>query len=248
MVVPSRKSKPVKKNTLICVHGAWHGSWCWKYLTPALEAAGIQVITPDLPGHQGDLSQMSLDNYIQFIERLICQQTEPVTLLGHSLAGFVITAVANRYPEKIKQLIYLSAFIPKNNQCLMDCVQAHNMPKNLAIELIESENGKVMRLRPKYAKNYFYALCDAVDVQFALEKVCDQVMSTFTTPVSYDTGRIALIPKAYILCTEDVSISEQVQQAMAGCVDAQIHKLKADHSPFFSKIHELAGLIEKIMR
>ncbi len=244
MAVPSQ---PAKQSTLLCIHGAWHGAWCWKYLTPLLEAAGISVIAPDLPGHAGDVSQMSMENYLQAVEELVCAQNEPVTLLGHSLAGLLITQMASRYPDKIKQLIYLAAFIPKNNHCLMDCVQAHNMPKNLAIEIVESQQGKVMRLRPEYAKASFYASCGAQDIEFAFSQVCDQAMSTFTTPIHYDLNRIAKIPKAYVLCTEDAAISAPVQQAMAACVDAQIYNLKADHSPFFSKVPELASLVEKLM-
>lgn len=244
MAVPSPQTK---QSPLICLHGAWHGAWCWKYLTPLLEASNIQVIAPDLPGHAGDFSQMSMQNYLQAVEALVCAQPEPVTLLGHSLAGLIITHVANRYPEKVKQLIYLAAFIPENNQCLMDCVQAHNMPKNLAIELIESTQGKIMRLRPQYAKASFYAACSAEDIEYAFAHVCDQAMDTFTTPIYYDLNRIATIPKAYVLCTEDVAISAAIQQAMAGCVDAQIYKLKADHSPFFSKPTELVNLIKTIL-
>nr|WP_275404033.1 hypothetical protein [Pseudonocardia acidicola] len=26
--------------TVVLVHGAWHGSWCWDELVPALEAHG----------------------------------------------------------------------------------------------------------------------------------------------------------------------------------------------------------------
>lgn len=245
MAVPLLKTAQVKDSPLICIHGAWHGAWCWQHLTPYLEAAGVTVITPDLPGHSGDLSQMSLENYIQAIGKIICAQTTPVTLLGHSLAGLVITHLANLYPEKVKQLIYLAAFISKPDQCLMDCVQAHNMPRNLAIEMIDA--GKVMRLRPEYAKDSFYRLCEPEDVQFALTSVCDQAIRTFTTPITYDLARLTSISKAYILCTEDAAISAEVQEAMAACVEAQVYPLMADHSPFFSRKADLAALIEKIM-
>jgi hypothetical protein len=34
----------------VLVHGAWHGGWCWKKLTPLLRAAGHEVFTPTLTG------------------------------------------------------------------------------------------------------------------------------------------------------------------------------------------------------
>jgi hypothetical protein len=36
--------------TFVLVHGAWHGGWCWKYVTPLLHAAGHDVFTPTLTG------------------------------------------------------------------------------------------------------------------------------------------------------------------------------------------------------
>ena len=38
----------------VLVHGAWHGAWCWERLTPILQAAGHEVIIPDLPGMGAD--------------------------------------------------------------------------------------------------------------------------------------------------------------------------------------------------
>src|SRR5436190_23384047 len=43
----SAQPKPV---TFLLVHGAWHGGWCWKKLTPLLRAAGHEVFTPTLTG------------------------------------------------------------------------------------------------------------------------------------------------------------------------------------------------------
>src|SRR5437870_5935683 len=37
-------------STYVLVHGAWHGAWCWKKLTPLLESAGHRVFTPTLTG------------------------------------------------------------------------------------------------------------------------------------------------------------------------------------------------------
>jgi hypothetical protein len=36
--------------TFVLVHGAWHGGWCWRELTPLLRDAGHAVCTPTLTG------------------------------------------------------------------------------------------------------------------------------------------------------------------------------------------------------
>jgi hypothetical protein len=40
----------MESSTFVLVHGAWHGGWCWKKLTPLLKAAGHDVFTPTLTG------------------------------------------------------------------------------------------------------------------------------------------------------------------------------------------------------
>src|SRR5205814_7206379 len=36
--------------TFVLVHGAWHGSWCWKRVRRALQLGGHDVFTPTLTG------------------------------------------------------------------------------------------------------------------------------------------------------------------------------------------------------
>ncbi|MFP8872901.1 MAG: alpha/beta fold hydrolase [Myxococcota bacterium] len=37
--------------TVVPVHGAFHGAWCWTHVVSGLEARGIDVVAIDLPGH-----------------------------------------------------------------------------------------------------------------------------------------------------------------------------------------------------
>lgn len=42
------------RKTIVLVHGAWHGSWCWTPVVERLAAMGFDVFAPDLPGHGVD--------------------------------------------------------------------------------------------------------------------------------------------------------------------------------------------------
>ena len=47
--------------TLLLVHGAWHGSWCWEPLRHVLEGRGWSVQSVDLPTvHSPDKAGMPL--------------------------------------------------------------------------------------------------------------------------------------------------------------------------------------------
>ena len=111
--------------TFVLVHGAWHGSWCWKRVRSALQAAGHDVFTPTLTG-VGERSHLSsrevnlhthVDDVLNLLER---EELSDVVLCGHSYAGCVVKGVAARAPERIRTLVYLDAFVPEAGESLHD--------------------------------------------------------------------------------------------------------------------------------
>jgi pimeloyl-ACP methyl ester carboxylesterase len=111
--------------TFVLVHGAWHGSWCWKRVRKTLQAEGHDVFTPTLTG-VGERShlispQVNLDTHVADVVNLIrWEELTDVVLCGHSYGGCVITGVADRIPDRLRALAYLDAFILENGQSLHD--------------------------------------------------------------------------------------------------------------------------------
>jgi pimeloyl-ACP methyl ester carboxylesterase len=126
--------------TFVLVHGAWHGSWCWKRVRKALQAEGHDVFTPTLTG-VGERShlaspQVNLDTHVADVVNLIrWEELSDVVLCGHSYGGCVITGVADRVPERLRALVYLDAFILENGQSLFDVLPPEGAPANGAAEI-----------------------------------------------------------------------------------------------------------------
>ena len=112
---------------IVLVHGAWHGGWGWKRLTPLLRRAGHEVFTPTLTG-LGERAHLAgpavdLETHIKDIVGVLeTEELEEVLLLGHSYGGMVVTGAADRVPQRIARLVYLDAFVPENGKSLMDYV------------------------------------------------------------------------------------------------------------------------------
>lgn len=111
--------------TYVLVHGAWHGSWCWKRVRSALQARGHQVFTPTLTGvgershllsPQVDLRTQTLD----VVNLVRWEGLDDFILVGHSYGGFVVSGVADGFPERIRSLVYLDAFVPGDGKRLVD--------------------------------------------------------------------------------------------------------------------------------
>jgi pimeloyl-ACP methyl ester carboxylesterase len=109
--------------TFVLVHGAWHGSWCWKRVRRLLQEQGHDVFTPTLTGvgersHLAS-SEVNLDTHILDVVNLIrWEELSNVVLCGHSYGGAVVTGVADRIPSRISSLVYLDAFVPEDGENL----------------------------------------------------------------------------------------------------------------------------------
>jgi len=124
-------------SSFVLVHGAWHGSWCWKRVRKALQAQGHDVFTPTLTGlaERSHLLARNVDletHVLDVLNLIRWEELSDLVLCGHSYGGCVVTGVADRIPEKIRALVYLDAFVPEDNENLMQLV-----PKELRDELLE---------------------------------------------------------------------------------------------------------------
>jgi pimeloyl-ACP methyl ester carboxylesterase len=111
--------------TFVFVHGAWGGSWGWRDFAKLMRAAGHEVYTPSLTG-QGERThlggpQVNLTTHILDVENTIRYEgLTDIALVGHSYGGMVVTGVADRMPDVIRQLIYIDAFLPQDGESCFD--------------------------------------------------------------------------------------------------------------------------------
>ncbi|MGA8603759.1 MAG: alpha/beta fold hydrolase, partial [Thermoplasmata archaeon] len=87
----------------VLVPGAWLGAWVWKKVTPLLEAEGHEVYPVTLTG-MGDRVHLAnkdvgMETAIEDVLNVIKYNgLDDFVLVGHSFAGKVVAAVADRVP------------------------------------------------------------------------------------------------------------------------------------------------------
>jgi pimeloyl-ACP methyl ester carboxylesterase len=101
----------------ILVHGLSASRFDWLDLQPALAQAGYTAYALDLPGHglSGGPQRLAdysagriFDCFADWIESL--PLAAPLTLVGHSLGGYLSIEYALRYPERIRALVLADPF------------------------------------------------------------------------------------------------------------------------------------------
>lgn len=202
MPVPAALSRNDPRDYVL-VHGGWAGGWCWRKCVPPLRDAGHRVFTPTLTGlgERAHLLSPEIDlntHVADILGVLEYEDLHRVILVGHSYGGMVISAVADRVPERLQHLVYLDAFLPEDGQSLRDLLDPE------AWAMYESQTratGRGWRTPPPPLARY--GVSDADDVAWMSARVGDQPFRTFLDPVRLEKAAAAAIPKTYISCTRE---------------------------------------------
>jgi pimeloyl-ACP methyl ester carboxylesterase len=100
----------------VLVHGGRDHCRAWDWVAERL-APDWHVIAPDLRGH-GDSAWADAGGYLTLafiydLAQLIHQQTTgPITLIGHSLGGNIVTRFTGLYPERVRRLVCIEGLGP----------------------------------------------------------------------------------------------------------------------------------------
>jgi pimeloyl-ACP methyl ester carboxylesterase len=194
-------ARPATRSPFVLVHGAWHGGWCWRKLTPLLQGAGHEVHTPTLTGlgdraHLGRASTGPAEHVQDLLALLEMEDLRDVTLVGHSYAGFVIGTVAERARARIRQLVYLDAFVPEAGQRLID--QLLPPQARPAIAAAGEARGYVAPIPLQTL-----GVTDAADLAWMTPRLVPQPYASFVQPALEQPG--AGLPRGYIACTQPAS-------------------------------------------
>jgi len=226
-----------QKATYVIVHGAWGGSWSFKRTDSILSAKGYTVYRPQLTG-QGERVHLAspdidLNTHIKdVVNTILFENLHDIVLVGHSYGGMVITGVADSIPERIKQLIYLDAFVPNDGESAITArADGQSGPER------ESVNGFIV---PQWVKE-----------TDPLPKDVPQSLKTFTTPVSWKNPRAKALKATYILTVDEGKKPEEdffyLFAERARKRNWKIVEMTADHNPQNSKVAVFAELLIKVL-
>jgi pimeloyl-ACP methyl ester carboxylesterase len=111
--------------TFLVCHGAWSAGWAWKKIHPLMNGAGHRLVTPTYTGlgERAHLAHPGIDleaHIADMLNVIKYEDLRDIVLIGHSYGGMVATGVADRARDKVRQLIYVDAFVPADGQSLLD--------------------------------------------------------------------------------------------------------------------------------
>ena len=112
-----------KKHSIVLLHGSGQSHVVWSLTAQYLSDQNYNVFALDFPGHgnsEGD-SLKTIEEMAEWLEKVIIKiGIKNLTLAGHSQGCLVALEYANKFPEKIKSLIFIAGSyeIPVNESLI----------------------------------------------------------------------------------------------------------------------------------
>jgi pimeloyl-ACP methyl ester carboxylesterase len=223
-------------STFVLVPGAWLGGWVWKKTTPALEEKGHEAYPVTLTG-MGERVHLARDagmeTAIQDVLNVIkYNDIDDFVLVGHSFAGKVVAAVADRVPDKVKLLLYLDAFRPEK----VNTPQASFDPTGEFGPVPEGSYGVPLseEIIDKIGKDV-----KGADREWMLSMATPWPLKLATDPITL-SGKSDSVKNAYILCTLAGDPIDEIIAGKWGKLEGPYKLMETGHWPMVTKPDELA--------
>jgi pimeloyl-ACP methyl ester carboxylesterase len=113
------KAKGQPKGSIVFIHGAWHGAWCWQdNFLPYFAEQGYDCYAPSLRGHgksesNKNLKWLKISDYAEDVLSVVKDLEGDVYIMGHSMGGYVVQKFLEDNGHLIKKGI-LIASVPSN--------------------------------------------------------------------------------------------------------------------------------------
>jgi len=221
----------------VLVPGAWLGAWAWKHVTPLLEKEGNSAYPVTLTG-MGERVHLAteavgMETAIQDVLNVIkYNNLDDVVLVGHSFAGKVVAAVADRLHEKTGKVIYVDAFRPEKARTPQGAFNPASEfgppPKgSYAIPLTEGTIDRIGK-----------------DVQGSNRKWMMSMATPWPTTLASDPITLSRnyddVKEAYVFCRLSGDPVDEIIAGKWGKLNGPYRVIEAGHWPMITKPEELA--------
>lgn len=186
--------------TFVLVQGAFVGGWCWRWVAPALRAAGHAVYAPTLTGlgERVHLAgpQVDLATHITDVVNVLhFEDLREVVLVGWSYGGMVVAGVADRIPERIAHLVYLDSDVPGNGDTSVPPSQ-HALREELARK---HGDGWRVPVGVTHAEALLLSELPEEQRRWIAARLVPHLLATWLQPIRL-TGAGAAVPTTDIRC------------------------------------------------
>jgi pimeloyl-ACP methyl ester carboxylesterase len=229
----------------VLVPGAWLGSWAWNRVTSILVEKGHEVYPITLTGlgervHLAS-KDLGIETAIQDVLNVIkYNDLNDFVLVGHSFAGKVAAAVADRASEETKIVLYLDGYHPDKEVR----TPQGDFPDEFPV------TGSTVHF-PKEFLDVVGKDVQGVNRDWMLTKATPTPVRYFRDPITL-SSKFESVKSAYIFCSGGDTLSWYLSQVPEGSnidnmltakLDGPFRIVDSGHWPMITKPEVLAGAL-----
>ena len=236
--------------TIVLVHGAWHGAWCWDLVSGQLDSAGVDVVAVDLPGHGANREPLAdLHGDSAAVRSTLDNLDGPAVLVGHSYGGAVVTEAGAH--ERVAHVVYIAAFNLARGECVGSAAADealaahidHTGRPDLGAALTSDDDGESTTIASEFAGPIFYNDCTPETAAWATTRLGRQRMANFSDQPAAIAWHDR--PSTYLICGDDNAVHPDLQRLLARRATTSI-EWATGHSPFLSQPQLLATFLRDV--
>jgi pimeloyl-ACP methyl ester carboxylesterase len=147
--------------TLVLLHGAWHGAWCWQEgFAERLAGRGISTVAPSLRRHAGSpspkpLNRLRMRDYVEDLAQVVTGLDRPF-VAGHSMGGGAVQMFLGRRDRPAIAGAALLASMPPRGVVGVTLDQARHHPADFAIANVTRDLHRLVRT-PEQVRSLFFS-------------------------------------------------------------------------------------------
>ncbi|MEY9928037.1 pimeloyl-ACP methyl ester carboxylesterase [Catenulispora sp. GP43] len=220
---------------VVLVHGGFVDGSGWQGVYDALRADGYNVAIVQNP-------TLTLDGDVAATHQVIDAMPGPVTLVGHSYGGVVITEAGTH--EKVRALVYVAAFAPDKGESVSTLI-ADPPPGAPVPPILPPVDGFLFLDREKFAESFAGDLPEP-QAAFMADSQVPWGLDALNGAASQPAWRSK--PSWYLVSQDDRMIPPPAQRAMAERIGATTVEVPGSHSVYVSRPAATADLIKQAAR
>jgi pimeloyl-ACP methyl ester carboxylesterase len=203
------------------------------------------VVAPTLTGLSDRAHLLSplvgLSTHVEDVVRVIDVIEGDVVLVGHSYAGMVITAAADRRPERVVHRVHLDAFVPFDGEAAIGL-----LPEQIQHHYVESveERGWGWMIPPRSLQ--VLGVTDQVDLDWLTPRLTPHPWLTYTEPVRL-TGASDSVTATFIECVDWMRVFEPYAERARG-LGWRTEEIATGHEAMVTAPQALSDLLLDVAR
>ena len=226
--------------------GAYHGSWCYKYVCNAIHKLKHEYILIDYPRRSYPDPPNSIQEYVDHTTNIVkyvstIDPSLPLFIVGHSLGGLIASNVAETCYQHISGVILIAGAIPESAQYAETLDATEDVSSYLATKSTMNNNVDIMY------NDCSHEQIDWVKSQLQSEYLYGDYIAKWTK------RGFGSIPKLYIQTQKDEIITLSKQRKICNILGVSVENgdiigMNTSHSPFLSQPAQLALNIDRFIR